>query len=117
MICDACGSEQHDARHQRPRNVELDSGPARICHGQYGRNCGAGRDRLKELGAFNALAIERPTGEHFEPVQALGQQQNARYNRCARKMTRECGVIDVNAESGGCLDGRNSAGTHLSTAP
>jgi hypothetical protein len=117
LMSGGCGSGKRDVRHQSASNAKFDSSLTSGCHSQCGHDGGAGRDRPQEFCAVNALALERLRREHFKPMQTFGQQQNARDDRCARKMTRERGVIDSNAKRRGRLGERSSGGAHLSTAP
>jgi hypothetical protein len=116
-MSDGCDSEKFDVRRQSASDVKLDAALAAVGHGQCGRDGGAGCDRLQEFGALNALALERHRREQLKPVQALGEQQSARDDRCAGEMTRERGVIDSNAKRSGRVGECSSGGAHLSTAP
>jgi hypothetical protein len=68
------GHDEPGVRYQRPRNVEFDSSATTVCHGQCGRDGGAGCYRLEEFRAVNTLALEWDRAEQFKAMQALGQQ-------------------------------------------
>ena len=112
-----CGSGQRYVRHQCASNVEVDPFLTTVDRCQSDRNGGAGGDRLEEFGAVNSLALERRDGERFEPMQALGEEQNPWHDRCPGEMTLECRVIGGNVKRSGHACDFSGGGAHLSTAP